>query len=116
MAVRLPPVNATLTKVYGIETVNVGGEQVETEVEKWSGSVSAFTTEKNSIEAGPNGPQNVYSATAVVPAPLGDPPIEIEVGDLIDYERNGSTEHRQVDLTEDRQDFGFTRLFVSEPN
>lgn len=116
MAPKLPPVNAELTKVYGIETVNVGGEQVETEVEKWSGSAPAFTTEKNSIEAGPAGITNVYSASVAIPYPLGNPPVVVEVDDLLDYERNGETEHRRIDAIEDRADFGFTRCFVSELN
>lgn len=113
---KLPPVNATLTRVLTYTFENVGGEMVETEVEKWLGSVDAFTTEKNSIEAGPAGITNVYQSTIALPAPLGTPPISIEVGDRLVFERNGETQTRQVDATEDRLDFGFVRCFVSEPD
>lgn len=114
MAPKLPPVNATLTRVFGLDYVNVGGEMIETEVEKWAGTAPAFTTEKNSIEAGPGGLMNVYAATVALPSPLGSPPVAVEVGDLLEYERSGETQTRRVDQTEDRADFGFTRCFVSE--
>ena len=114
---RTPPVNATLKKVLTVVRTSDGaGGWTETETVKWAGSVDAFTTEKNQVELGGGTVMNSFTASVVIPHPLGTPPITIEVGDVLEYLRNGVTEHRRVDATEDRSDFGFTRCTVTEPD
>lgn len=115
---RTPPINAELTGVYTVERTSDGGGGWEDGelVEKWSGTVPAFTTEKNAVEVGGGAVMNTYTAQVVIPHPLGSPPVAVEVGDVLEYVRHGATETRRVDSTEDRSDFGFTRCFVSEPD
>lgn len=111
-AKNVPPVNATLTRIWSLEVVGVDdyGNPLYGDVETFTGSAPAYVTEKHDYEVTSDGGQIVnYIATVVIPSTIA-----VESGHKIRYVRRGVETTQQVDATENRADFGFTRCFVKD--
>lgn len=113
MPIPIPPINATITRIWAIEDTgetDIYGNSIISEVERWSGSMPAYSTEKNDrVPISGGGATLVYTATLSIPASL-----TVQAGDFIDWLRNGVERHSEVDATEDRSDAGFTRTFIRD--
>lgn len=108
---RIPPRNATVTKVESVSWVSDGaGGATLQRTDRWTGSEPAFVSERHDFasEAG-GGISHAYVATVIVPADL-----LVQADEFITYTYHGRTETRQVDSVEDRADFGYARLFITE--
>lgn len=106
----IPPTNATVNLVERFSRVSDGGGgYIEEWVQTWAGSLPAFSTEKIHLEAGSASVLTVHTVQLVVPST-----IPVQVGDRVTFTHAGTTNVREVDGTEDRSDYGFTRLFVKE--
>lgn len=111
---RLPPVNATLTKVQGPDL-----EDGTPGVVKWEGTAPAFVTEQVVVGASsdPLSPGSVFQerertrkvARLVVPSYVA-----VASGDRLSWEKGGESTTRTARNLEDRSDFGFTRVFLKE--
>jgi plastocyanin len=107
---KLPPVNARVTLVERFERVSDGGGGfTEAWVQTWAGNEPAFSTEKISLEAGASSVLTVHVVQVVVPST-----VPVAVGDRVTWTHAGKVNVRAVDGTEDRADYGFTRLYVKE--
>lgn len=110
MASPIPPVNATLTRIYAPTSVPSGGGGTTTiDAQVWAGTAPAFSTERNRVEAGSTAIVNVYDATVAIPTGLI---AELVTGMTLAVARNGQTLIRRVTQVEDRADFGFIRATV----
>lgn len=107
----VPPINATVTLVERFERVSDGGGGfIEDWAEVWSGTAPAYSTEKIAYAAGDSAVLTVHTVTLVVPSS-----VPVAIGDRVTYTHAGTENVREVDGTEDRADFGFTRLYVKDP-
>lgn len=111
MPLKVPPVNATLTRIDGVEYVtDEYGSEIPQPVERWTGSASAYTTERHEAVAAEGGGTLLsYVATLSIPSSLAIAP-----GEYVTYLRHGVEQQRVVDAIEDRADAGFNRLFVKD--
>jgi outer membrane scaffolding protein for murein synthesis (MipA/OmpV family) len=112
MATRVPPVNATLTRVWAREQVGEDDyfNAVYADVETFTGAAPAYVTERNEFEVTDSGGRlRNYTAQVVIPSD-----VPVEVGHKLAITRRGVQTVREVDAVEDRSDFGFTRCYVKE--
>lgn len=108
MRLRVPPVNAVVTSVSGIE-LDEDGYEIGSVV-RFVGSEPAFVTEKLSNEPLQGGGSTlVETHTIAIPSTLN-----VQPGDTLTYTRNGVGQTRVVDAAEDRADAGFTRVFTRD--
>jgi bifunctional DNA-binding transcriptional regulator/antitoxin component of YhaV-PrlF toxin-antitoxin module len=107
----IPPTNATLTKVSRTETVSDGGGGFVTQkVVAWQGSVPAYARQKVGLEAGSSSVLTVEEDTLTVPSS-----VPVDLGDTVEFTSHGASYSRRVDSLEGHPDYGFTRLFVTDP-
>jgi plastocyanin len=107
----IPPVNATVTKVFREETVSDGGGGfIVTLVVVWEGSAPAYARQKVGLEAGSSTVLTVEEDTVSVPST-----VPVGLGDTIEFTSHGASYSRRVDSLEGHPDYGFTRLFVTDP-
>ncbi len=107
----IPPTNATLTKVSRKETVSDGGGgTIVTLVVVWEGSVPAYARQKVGLEAGSSTVLTVEEDTLAIPSS-----VPVGLGDTVEFTTHGVAYSRRVDSLEGHPDYGFTRLFVTDP-
>jgi hypothetical protein len=107
----IPPTNATLTEVSRTETVSDGGGGFITKkVVAWQGSAPAYVRQKVGLEAGSSTVLTVEEDTLTVPSS-----VPVGLGDDVKFTTHGVAHSRRVDSLEGHPDYGFTRLFVTDP-
>jgi plastocyanin len=107
----VPPVNATVTKVSRKETVSDGGGGFTTTwVVKWEGAAPAYARQKVGLEAGSSTVLTVEEDTLAIPSS-----VPVDLGDTVEFTTHGVLYARRVDSLEGHPDYGFTRLFVTDP-
>jgi hypothetical protein len=107
----IPPTNATLTKVSRVERVSDGGGgTITTLVVVWQGSAPAYARQKVGLEAGSSSVLTVEEDTLAIPSS-----VPVGLGDTVEFTSHAVAYSRRVDSLEGHPDYGFTRLFVTDP-
>lgn len=107
---KVPPVNATLTKVQAPGFTDDYGGEAELGPIKWEGQAPAYVTERVLIETSQGAVDQLRVTQAVVPSYVPAP----SWGDQLTYSKNGEISTRKVKNIEERSDYGFVRIYFED--
>ncbi len=106
MAPKLPPVNATLTKVQA-PGLSDGWEDEETlGAVRFEGGGPAYASEQVIVETSNGAVDQLKVSRIVIPSS-----VPIDSGDFLTFTKDGTVDTRRVRNIEERSDFGFTRIY-----